>query len=175
VLSGFDGTKLHHIDKTSVGDLWLKNHEQLFVARLVDYARSISLVDYPVAVAGTLGHGQVLGSWERFELRHVEEKVGKPARLKLEKTADKADAQPGDTVTFVIKYTNVGDESLTNLAVVDSLPRRLEYVEGSAASSADAVFTAEDSENGSKTLRWEIKPAVKGKASGTVQFQARIR
>jgi uncharacterized repeat protein (TIGR01451 family) len=175
ILHGFDGTKLHHVDITSMGSLWLKNTERFFTAKHVAFARSLTKVDYPVVMASTQTHGLVLTEWKPLELRKVEEKPGKPAQLQLEKTVNVEAAKPGDVVTFVIKYTNVGDETMRNVAIVDALPVRLNYVDGSGASSAEAIFTAQDNEFSSKTLRWEIREPLKGKQSGTVQFKAVVR
>jgi uncharacterized repeat protein (TIGR01451 family) len=126
-------------------------------------------------VSSGQGHGQVLMAEGPAEIRKVDVKPGRPARLILEKTVNKVAAQPGETVTFVLRYTNTGDEPMTSVAVIDSLPARLEYVPGSAKSSADSIFSAEDNEVGSSTLRWELKAPLKGKQTGLVEFQARLR
>jgi uncharacterized repeat protein (TIGR01451 family) len=174
-LDGFDQAVGHRVYKNSQFSLWLKNHEQLFVRRNVEFARTMSLVQYPVVLWAGMGHGQVLGSEGQAEIRKVDVKPGRPARLVVEKTVDRPAAKPGEAVTFVLRYTNAGDEPMTSVAVIDSLPPRLEYVQGSARSTVDALFTAEENEVGSHTLRWEIKGAVNGKASGIMEFQARLR
>jgi uncharacterized repeat protein (TIGR01451 family) len=95
--------------------------------------------------------------------------------LHLVKCADKVAAKVGDLVTFSLKYTNVGGRPLTDVAVVDSLSGRLEYVEGSSKSDREAVFTARDNEAGSQLLRWEISGTLQPGESGRIQFQVRVR
>lgn len=95
--------------------------------------------------------------------------------LVLIKCADRSSAQPGDVVTFTLRYSNVGGRPMTDVAVVDSLSGRLEYVPGSAEADRDAVFTAQDNEAGSQLLRWEISGTLLPGQSGRVRFQAKVR
>jgi uncharacterized repeat protein (TIGR01451 family) len=175
MLAGYEQGVVHHVDKNFVVTLWLRNYEQLFVQRNIAFAKVWTRSQYPIALGSATGLGEVLGMWKYGEFRGIEEKPGKPARIILEKSVNATDAKIGDVLTFVIKYTNAGDESVTNLAVVDNLPPRLEYVPNSATTSTDSVFTAENNDVGSQTLRWEIKTPLKGRASGAVQFKAKIK
>jgi uncharacterized repeat protein (TIGR01451 family) len=95
--------------------------------------------------------------------------------LCLFKWADAKAAQVGDVVTFYLKYSNHGGQPIDNIAVVDSLTGRLEYVPGSARSDRAAVFTLQENEAGARVLRWEISGRLLPGASGVVSFQARIR
>ncbi|MFQ3593202.1 MAG: hypothetical protein SNJ82_08440 [Gemmataceae bacterium] len=95
--------------------------------------------------------------------------------LQLVKCADKVSAKVGDLVTFSLKYTNLGARPLTDVAVVDSLSGRLEYVEGSSKSDREAVFTVRDNEAGSSLLRWEISGTLQPGETGRIQFQVRVR
>jgi uncharacterized repeat protein (TIGR01451 family) len=97
------------------------------------------------------------------------------APLTLCKWADAQCAQIGDVVTFYLKYSNHGGRAITDVAVSDSLTTRLEYVPGSAKADRDAVFTLEQNEAGSATLRWEIGGRLLPGQSGLVSFQARVR
>jgi uncharacterized repeat protein (TIGR01451 family) len=175
ILEGLEQAIGHRVYKTFDFSLWLKNHQQLFIRRHIDFAKTLSLTQYPVVVSSGMGHGQVLGREGQAEIRKIDVKPGRPARLIVEKTVNQPAAKPGEVVTFALRYTNVGDEPMSNVAVIDSLPARLEYIAGSAKSSADAVFSAEENEVGSHTLRWEIKNPMKGKESGMIEFQARLR
>jgi len=175
ILEGLEQAVGIHVDKQVQFALWLKNHEQLFVARNIEFAKTLTRAQSPVAVWSGMGIGQVLGSDTTFELRKVDVKPGRPARLVLEKTVDRPAAKPGEVVTFVLRYTNAGDEPMTSVAIMDSLAARLEYVPNTAKSTADAVFTAQENEAGSHTLRWEIKQPVNGKQGGLIEFQARLR
>ncbi|OGN27521.1 MAG: hypothetical protein A3A33_04850 [Candidatus Yanofskybacteria bacterium RIFCSPLOWO2_01_FULL_49_25] len=59
--------------------------------------------------------------------------------------ADEIQANPGDTVEFVIVLTNTGDVSVYNVRMTDSLPSQLSYIPGTTtlddAASADGIVT----------------------------------
>ncbi|MFM7150579.1 MAG: hypothetical protein ACKO23_12110 [Gemmataceae bacterium] len=95
--------------------------------------------------------------------------------LVLFKCADRGCANPGDIVTFTLRYSNVGGRPMTDVAVTDSLSGRLEYVPGSAVSDRDAVFTSQPNEAGSQLLRWEISGNLQPGETGRIKFQARGR
>ncbi len=95
--------------------------------------------------------------------------------LVLIKCADRQSAQLGDVVTFTLKYSNHGGQPIADVAVVDSLTTRLEYIPGSAQADRPAVFTTQANEAGSVLLRWEITGRLMPGTSGVVRFQARIR
>jgi uncharacterized repeat protein (TIGR01451 family) len=95
--------------------------------------------------------------------------------LVLFKWADRQSAQVGDVVTLFLKYSNVGCQPITDVAVSDSLTGRLDYIPGSAQSDRDAVFTTQPNEAGSVILRWEIRGRLLPGQSGVVRFQARVR
>lgn len=95
--------------------------------------------------------------------------------LVLVKCADRQTAQPGDVVTFTLRYSNHGGRPITDVAVSDSLAGRLEYVPGSAQADRDAVFTIQENEAGSTILRWEIAGRLLPGQGGAVRFQARVR
>jgi uncharacterized repeat protein (TIGR01451 family) len=95
--------------------------------------------------------------------------------LVLIKCADRSTAQVGDVVTFSLRYSNVGGKAITDVAVHDSLSGRLEYVEGSAQSDRDAVFTIQENEAGSVVLRWEVSGTLLPGQSGRLRFKARVR
>lgn len=95
--------------------------------------------------------------------------------LVLFKWCDAQAAKLGEVVTFYLKFSNHGGQPIADVAVVDSLTGRLEYVPGSAKSDRAAVFTTQENEAGSATLRWEISGRLLPGQSGVVSFQARIR
>ncbi len=51
--------------------------------------------------------------------------------LTLDKAVDKASAQPGETLTYTITITNVGDGLATGVVLVDAIPANTTYVAGS--------------------------------------------
>lgn len=92
----------------------------------------------------------------------------------LHKTADKQVALPGDVVTFTLRFANMTGKALRDVAIVDNLSPRLEYVEGSSRSSKETVFTVQENEAGSLILRWEAGTLAAGE-SAVVRFQAKVR
>jgi len=99
---------------------------------------------------------------------------GKP-RVRIIKSASKRDALPGETVEFVIRFDNIGDQVVGNVAIMDNLTPRLEYVPGSAESSLDASFSAENNDAGSLVLKWEVNTPVKPSGGGVIRFTCRVR
>jgi uncharacterized repeat protein (TIGR01451 family) len=136
-----------------------------------------------LAAVGTVPVSQIQGHAVVIGLLHEQTVVGTlqkhkeaPERpLVLCKTADKQGVQIGETVTFFLKYTNVGGQPISAVVVSDSLTGRLEYVPGSAKSDREAVFTMQDNEAGSRILRWEVAGRLLPGESGVVSFQVRVR
>ena len=95
--------------------------------------------------------------------------------LVLIKTLDPREAQPGDVVTFTIKFVNYGNRPAKDVVVADSLASRLEYVSGSSRGDRPSTFTMQPNSAGSMILRWEIVGDIPPGQSGIVQFQAKVR
>jgi uncharacterized repeat protein (TIGR01451 family) len=113
---------------------------------------------------------------ERVVTGSLVEKCPAPERpLVLTKCADKQAAQIGEIVTFTLRYSNRGGQPINDVAVVDSLTGRLEYVAGSSQSDRAALFTMQDNEAGSTLLRWEIGTPLLPGQTGEIKFQARVR
>jgi uncharacterized repeat protein (TIGR01451 family) len=124
-----------------------------------------------------LGPEVVIGVVETRDLTVCCNEVPAPPDkpLVLIKCCDATCANPGDVITFVLKYSNHGGRPITDVAVTDSLAGRLEYVPGSAESDRDAVFTTQENEAGSVILRWEIGGRLMPGESGRLRFKARVR
>lgn len=96
-------------------------------------------------------------------------------RLRLIKLASTDTAQPGDEVEFTLRYDNIGDRVIGNVTIVDNLTTRLEYVEGSQKSTAQAGFSTSNNDVGSLLLRWEIADPVEPGEGGVLTFKTRVR
>ena len=105
----------------------------------------------------------------------VEDKRKTEGNLRLIKLADKKNAEPGDIITFTIKYENVGDFDVDGIKVVDNLTPRLEYIQDSATSDRKGRLVVEDNNEGSLILTFEVDETVKGHQGGVVTFKARVR
>lgn len=96
-------------------------------------------------------------------------------RLRLCKLADKSNALPGETVTFMLRVDNVGDSAVRNIVITDSLVTRLEYIEGSEKSSVEAKFEAEENEGESLRLTWKLAKELKVGEGATIEFKCKVR
>jgi uncharacterized repeat protein (TIGR01451 family) len=164
----------------------LTEQQRARLARQVELARALSRSERTQEVGQTVGTavlGKVAGLdtiSASVETRDLTVCCNEPPRLPdrplyLFKWADARAAQVGEVVTFYLKYSNHGGQPITDIAVVDSLTGRLEYVAGSAKSNRAAVFTTQENEAGSVILRWEVSGRLLPGESGVVRFQARIR
>lgn len=104
-----------------------------------------------------------------------DEPSNEPGELQIAKFADKKEAQPGDVITFTIRYRNIGPNEVHYVRIVDNLTPRLDYVDDSATSDRDGRLAVEDNGEGSLVLTWELSDSLPAKADGVVTFQARVR
>lgn len=135
---------------------------------------TIKTAEAPVVTGVIQSAGETVMSWKPQEIAGVELPPNRPG-VSVLKQSSAGVAEPGDVVTFTIKYRNMGNVSITSVSVVDSLMPRLEYVPGSAIGPQGAVFSAADNRAGSTELRWDLPGALAPGAEGYVQFQARVR
>ena len=73
--------------------------------------------------------------------------------LAVIKRVSAVEAEPGDTVTYVIFYRNMGNTPITNVSIVDSLLPRLEYKKGTSRGPDGTAFSAAMNRVGSTELR----------------------
>ena len=99
----------------------------------------------------------------------------KGARIRLCKVASDQMANPGDIISFTIRFDNVGEQPLKSLVVTDSLAPRLEYVENSQQASVAANFSTTPNSVGSSVLRWELENGLKPGDGGLVRFSCKVR
>lgn len=130
---------------------------------------------YPVIAATEVSAGALSGRFNAAEYAGLEQKFVKPGRLRIIKLADKTVAEPGDIITFSIRYDNLGDREVRDVVIIDNLTPRLEYVDDSATSNHDGRLVTQDNGEGSLILRWEFDQPVAGRKGGVVTFQARVR
>ena len=99
----------------------------------------------------------------------------KGARIRLCKVASDQMANPGDIISFTIRFDNVGEQPLRSLVVTDSLAPRLEYVDKSQQSSVAADFSITPNSVGSSVLRWDLEDGLKPGDGGLVRFSCKVR
>ncbi|MEZ6088997.1 MAG: hypothetical protein R3C05_13420 [Pirellulaceae bacterium] len=100
--------------------------------------------------------------------------VGK-GRVRLVKLADKQHALPGEFVHFVLRFDNVGDQPVDNVAILDNLTTRLEYVPDSQTCTKGAIFSAELNEGESLKLRWELTEPLDVGEGCVIRFKCKVR
>ena len=97
------------------------------------------------------------------------------AELTLCKRAGTDTARVGEEIDFTIVMLNSGDRPLTGIVLADALPKRLELVPDSAASSLPATFSTETGDDGSVVLTWRLTEPLPAGASGFVRFRSLVR
>jgi uncharacterized repeat protein (TIGR01451 family) len=129
----------------------------------------------PVIIAQSDQAGELTSRFKEQELVGQENRANGKGKLRIVKMADRQMAQPGDIVTFTIRFDNIGDLAVHDVVIVDNLTPRLEYVEDSATSDRDGQLIEEDNGEGSLVLRWELDDPLAGRTGGVVTFKARVR
>ena len=124
----------------------------------------------PVIIADDV-FGQAVTSVKSADVYTAVEDRRPPGDLRVVKLADQQSAQPGDVLTFRIRFYNDGGRELTSVRILDHLSPRLEYVEGSAKSELEGKLTVEHDDYGGQLLRFELAAPLEGGASGEISFQ----
>jgi uncharacterized repeat protein (TIGR01451 family) len=96
-------------------------------------------------------------------------------KLRIIKLASTPDALPGEEVWFTIRFDNVGNQTIGNVTIIDSLSTRLEYVEGSVQCSRDAAFSTQPNEGDSLIVRCELANPLEVGKGGVIRFCCRVR
>jgi uncharacterized repeat protein (TIGR01451 family) len=105
--------------------------------------------------------------------------VGNPstAGLTLIKSADKASAKPGETITYTITYANTSSEALQNIVLYDSTPAYTTFVSatnGPLSTNLTGVTIAAPAVGSGGGLRWTFNGALAPGRSGHVLFRVAI-
>jgi uncharacterized repeat protein (TIGR01451 family) len=135
---------------------------------------AIKTAESAVVTGIVQGAGEQVMAWKPQEIAGVELPPGRPG-VAVVKRVSADQAEPGDVVTFVIQYRNMGNTPIGSVSVIDSLLPRLEYVAGSAKGPAGTVFTAGENAAGSTELRWDLPGVLAPGAEGSVSFDTKVR
>jgi uncharacterized repeat protein (TIGR01451 family) len=112
--------------------------------------------------------------WTPQNLTGVETPPNRPG-LAVIKRVSAPEAEPGDTLTFMIFYRNMGNTPIRSVAIADSLIPRLEYLKGTSRGPEGTAFSTAVNRVGSTELRWQLPGVIAPGASGHVSFQAIVR
>ena len=134
----------------------------------------IKTVESPVMTGLVAGPNENVMSWQPHVMTGVETPPNRPG-IAIIKRVSATEAEPGDKVTFVITYRNMGNTPIRAASIVDSLLPRLEYVKGSARGPKGSSFSSEENRVGSTELKWDLPGVIPPGASGEVSFEAVVR
>ena len=126
-------------------------HEEATLARAAQSAIVWSHKQAPQIYFDSFGAGATVVS-QKPELTYTIGSAPNP-RLRVIKLASTPVAEPGDEVSFTIRFDNVGNQPIGSVQIVDSLTTRLEYVPGSAQCSLNAQFSTQPNEGESLVVR----------------------
>ncbi len=96
-------------------------------------------------------------------------------RLRVIKVASTPVAEPGDEVSFTIRFDNVGNQPIGSVQIVDSLTTRLEYVPDSAQCSLKARFSTQPNEGQSLVVRCVLSEPLSPGKGGVFRFRCIVR
>jgi len=89
-----------------------------------------------------------------------------PPNIALSLAVDKAEACPGDILTYTLTYENTGDGDAESVAITNPVPANTTYVSGSASSGGTYDSAA-------RAVKWTISTIAPG-GSGTLTFQVKV-
>ena len=174
VLQGYD-VPTHVGGNVTVRGPEIARQRQLgSVMRVKLKGEGIKTAESAVVTGIVEGLGQKVIAWRPQEMAGVEVPPDKPGLLVL-KQVDSAEAEPGDVVTYTIRFRNMGNVPILSVAIVDNLLPRLEYVPRSALGPVGAVFSSAENTAGSTELRWDLRDPVAPGQEGYVLFRVRVR
>lgn len=104
-------------------------------------------------------------------------RLEEPGRCELTlcKRAGSDTARQGEELDFTIFLLNSGDRPLDDIVLVDALPKRLELIPGSPASNLPAAISTGTGDDGSVTITWRIKQALRPGEGGFVRLRTIVR
>jgi uncharacterized repeat protein (TIGR01451 family) len=148
--------------------------DEVRLAKGLQAAVNWTRTQFPVITAQTEQTQEVIGQFLPGEIVGTEDKR-KPGELRIVKLADKDVAQPGDTITFTIRFDNLGERELSAIRIIDNLTPRLQYVEDSETSTLPGRLVLQDNEEGSVILEFHLDNPLPGGKGGVVTFQTKVR
>ena len=151
-----------------------RNRQKPGMARVKVRLQGIKTAESPIVTGVVEGTGQAVMVWNPHQMTGVETPPNRPG-LAVIKRVSAAEAEPGDTVTYVIFYRNMGNTPIRAVTIVDSLLPRLEYVKGTSRGPEGTAFSTDVNRVGSTELRWVLPGVLAPGASGHVSFDVIVR
>lgn len=154
------------------------NRNDAFVlAQQMQNASAWTRDQFPVITAVTTNASEITANFKVQQTIGVKDERETRGNVHIVKLADREMAQSGDTITFMIRFENTGDFDVYEVAIVDNLTPRLDYVGGSAQidEKHPGEVTVEPNGEGSSILTFRLDNPLKGHESGTITFEATVR
>ncbi len=151
-----------------------RNRQKPGMAKVKVRLQGIKTGEAPVVTGVAEGTGAAVMVWSPHQMTGVETPPDRPG-LAVVKRVSVEEAEPGDTVTYVIFYRNMGNTPIKSVAIVDSLLPRLEYVKGTSRGPQGTAFSSAVNRVGSTELRWELPGVLAAGATGHVSFDVIVR
>ncbi len=136
--------------------------------------QGIKTAESAIITGHIAGAGQTVMSWTPQETVGVETPPNRPG-LAVLKRVSAGEAEPGDSLSYVIQYRNMGNTPIRDVSIVDSLLPRLGYVKGSAKGPRGTRFTADENSVGATELKWVLAEPIAPGGSGHVSFEVIVR
>jgi uncharacterized repeat protein (TIGR01451 family) len=151
-----------------------RNRQKPVLARERVRLQGIKTAESPKITGIEEGASQAVMVWGAHQMTGVETPPNRPG-LAVIKRVSAAEAEPGDTVTYVIFYRNMGNTPIRAVTIVDSLLPRLEYLKGTSRGPEGTTFSTDFNIVGSTELRWVLPGVLAPGASGHVSFDVIVR
>ena len=129
---------------------------------------------YPVLSASTTQATQIRARFHAEAVIGIDDQA-KESEIRIVKLADCSSAEAGDIIHFTIRYFNTGDYDLNDVQIVDNLTPRLHFIPDSAQTSHAGEVLTEDNGEGSQVLTFVLDKPLKGRESGTIEFDVRVK
>lgn len=155
----------------------LHRNDRFVQSEMIQNAIAWTRDEFPVISASTVNSSEVTAKFKVQQTVGVKDERETAGNIHIVKLADRDVAQSGDVVTFTIKFTNTGDFDVYDVRIVDNLTPRLEYVPGSAKIDAKnpGEVSVEPNGEGSSVLTFTLDQPLKGHASGSITFEAKVK
>lgn len=155
----------------------LHRNDRFVQSELIQNAIAWTRDEFPIISASTVNASEVTAKFKVQQTVGVKDERETAGNIHIVKLADRDVAQSGDVVTFTIRFTNTGDFDVYDVRIVDNLTPRLQYVPGSAKIDAKnpGEVSVEPNGEGSSVLTFTLDQPLKGHASGSITFEAKVK
>lgn len=99
--------------------------------------------------------------------------------IRIQKSVDKVQAYPGDTLTYTITYTNIGGFPAQQMVINDSVPSSTRFVSASCGTPLPTALTAcavtqSPAVGGTGAVAWTFTGTLSPNGTGTVTFLVKV-